>query len=115
MLGERDRPRVGLVWSVNPNNTIDLRRGCAPTVGVSIFSPAKAGSRSRSSDAIAYLSGALGKRTWVLLPFNPDWRWLLDRDDSPWYRTAKLYRQKAAGDWNEVFARIATDLDRKFR
>jgi hypothetical protein len=60
--------------------------------------------------SLAHLSGALGRRTWVLLPFNPDWRWLRDRDDSPWYPTAKLYRQKAVGDWNEVFARVATDL-----
>jgi ADP-heptose:LPS heptosyltransferase len=65
--------------------------------------------------SIAHLSGALGRPTWVLLPFTPDWRWLLDRDDSPWYPTAKLYRQKAVGDWNEVFARVATDLRREFR
>ena len=50
----------------------------------------------------------------ILLPFNPDWRWMRDRDDSPWYPTAKLYRQTAAGDWNEVFARVATDLHREF-
>ena len=65
--------------------------------------------------SIAHLSGALGRPTWVLLPFTPDWRWLLDREDSPWYPTAKLYRQKAVGDWNEVFARVATDLCREFR
>jgi ADP-heptose:LPS heptosyltransferase len=60
--------------------------------------------------SIAHLSGAVGRPTWVLLPFNPDWRWLLDRDDSPWYPTAKLYRQPASGDWNGVFARVAADL-----
>jgi hypothetical protein len=65
--------------------------------------------------SVAHLSGALGQRTWVLLPFTPDWRWLRDRDDSPWYPSVKLYRQKAAGDWNEVFSRVATDLRRVFR
>lgn len=60
--------------------------------------------------SVAHLSGALGRPTWVLIPFNPDWRWLLDRDDSPWYPTAKLYRQQTSGDWNGVFARVAADL-----
>jgi len=60
--------------------------------------------------SMAHLSGALGRPTWVLLPFNPDWRWLLDRGDSPWYPTAKLYRQQASGDWKGVFARVAADL-----
>ena len=63
----------------------------------------------------AHLSGALGQRTWVLLPFTPDWRWLREREDCPWYPTMKLYRQKAAGDWNEVFSRVAADLQREFR
>jgi hypothetical protein len=63
----------------------------------------------------AHLSGALGQRTWLLLPFAPDWRWLRDRDDCPWYPTMNLYRQKAAGDWNEVFSRVAADLQREFR
>jgi ADP-heptose:LPS heptosyltransferase len=65
--------------------------------------------------SLAHLSAALGQPTWVLLPFTPDWRWLRDRGDSPWYPTAKLYRQKAVGDWNEVFARVAADLHREFR
>ncbi len=65
--------------------------------------------------SLAHLSGALGRRTWILLPFIPDWRWLRDRDDSPWYPTAKLYRQKAAGNWSEVLDRIAMDLRREFQ
>ncbi len=62
----------------------------------------------------AHLSGALGQRTWVLLPYIPDWRWMRDREDTPWYQNMKLYRQKAPGDWNEVFARLAADLQREF-
>jgi len=62
--------------------------------------------------SVAHLSGALGRPTWVLLPFNPDWRWLLERNDSPWYATARLYRQQAIGDWAGVLARVAADLRR---
>jgi hypothetical protein len=65
--------------------------------------------------SLGHLSGSLGQRTWLLLPFSSDWRWLLDRDDSPWYPAVKLYRQKAAGDWNAVFECIATDLHKEFR
>jgi tetratricopeptide (TPR) repeat protein len=64
--------------------------------------------------SIAHLSGALGKETWILLPFSPDWRWLLDRVDSPWYPTVKLYRQERSGDWSEVLARVSADLRRRF-
>ena len=58
----------------------------------------------------AHLAGALGKPVLLALPLVPDWRWLLNRDDTPWYPTMRLYRQPAAGDWASVFARIATDL-----
>jgi tetratricopeptide (TPR) repeat protein len=64
--------------------------------------------------SIAHLSGALGRPTWILLPFSADWRWLIGRDDSPWYRSAKLYRQQAIGDWNGVFTRVAADLRKTF-
>jgi tetratricopeptide (TPR) repeat protein len=155
VLGERKRPRVGLVWSGNPNNFIDHRRSIRLADWVARLPPefeyyclqkqvreadqaALESSPIFSFDddsldfvntaalcecmdvvisvdtSIAHLSGALGQRTWVLLSFIPDWRWLLDRNDTPWYPAMKLYRQKAAGDWNEVFDRVAADLRREF-
>jgi tetratricopeptide (TPR) repeat protein len=64
--------------------------------------------------SIAHLAGALGKPTWVLLPFSPDWRWLLGRNDSPWYPSMTLYRQDRYDDWSGPLARIASDLARRF-
>ena len=64
--------------------------------------------------AVVHLAGALGIPVWVALPFAPDWRWLLDRDDSPWYPCMRLFRQKRWGDWDEVFQRIVQAL-RKLR
>lgn len=155
-LGERTRPRVGLVWSGNPNNPIDPRRAIRLADWMTHLPPRfeyfclqkdirpedrvarDSSSLIASFDAeipdftntaalcecmdivisvdtsVAHLSAALGQRTWVLLPAVPDWRWMRDREDTPWYPTMKLYRQKAAGDWDEVFARIAVDLQRKF-
>jgi len=60
--------------------------------------------------AVAHLAGALGKPVWILLAFSPDWRWLLDREDSPWYPTARLFRQHQRGDWEDVFDRVAQAL-----
>ncbi|WP_204153470.1 tetratricopeptide repeat protein [Leptolyngbya sp. CCY15150] len=60
--------------------------------------------------AVAHLSGALGQPTWVLLPAMADWRWMVDRSDSPWYPTARLFRQTTSGDWSPVIAAIATAL-----
>jgi tetratricopeptide (TPR) repeat protein len=64
--------------------------------------------------SVAHLSAALGTETWILLPFSADWRWQLDRDDSPWYPAAKLYRQERVGDWNGVLERVSGDLRRRF-
>jgi len=61
--------------------------------------------------AVAHLAGALGKPVWVLLPFVPDWRWLLDREDSPWYPKMKLFRQKSLGDWSAPMTQLAEALD----
>ena len=56
--------------------------------------------------AVAHLAGALGRPVWVLLKRGPDWRWMLDREDSPWYPTARLLRQRRTGDWQEVATRL---------
>ena len=155
-LGERTCPRVGLVWSGNPNNPIDTRRSSRLADWVphlppgfhyfclqkdirpvdrvvldsseSIFSYdeelrdfADTAALCECMDIVistdtapAHLSGALGQRTWVLLSFIPDWRWLLDRDDCPWYPSMKLYRQKAGGEWHELFTRVFAHLQREF-
>lgn len=60
--------------------------------------------------AMAHLAGTMGKRTWILLPFDPDWRWQLDREDSPWYPTVRIFRQRKLGDWQEVVARVKKAL-----
>jgi len=62
--------------------------------------------------AIAHLAGALGVPVWVALPFSPDWRWLLGREDSPWYPTMRLFRQSRHDHWPDVFERIAVELKR---
>lgn len=60
--------------------------------------------------APAHLAGALGRPVWTLLPFVPDWRWLLGREDSPWYPTMRLFRQAKRGDWGTVLERVAQAL-----
>jgi len=60
--------------------------------------------------SVAHLAGALGKAVWVLLPEVPDWRWLLDREDSPWYPTMRLFRQSGSSGWGSVVSRVAAEL-----
>jgi predicted O-linked N-acetylglucosamine transferase (SPINDLY family)/ADP-heptose:LPS heptosyltransferase/glycosyltransferase involved in cell wall biosynthesis len=60
--------------------------------------------------AVAHLAGAMGKPTWVLLPFSPDWRWMLEREDSPWYPTMRLFRQERIGDWTPLIDRVGNAL-----
>jgi len=60
--------------------------------------------------SIAHLAGALGRPTWIMLPFTPDYRWLLNREDSPWYPSVRLFRQDAARDYAQVLDRIHREL-----
>jgi ADP-heptose:LPS heptosyltransferase len=60
--------------------------------------------------SVVHLAGAMARPTWILVPFCPDWRWMLERDDSPWYPTARLFRQPALGDWDSVVGRVRQGL-----
>ena len=64
---------------------------------------------------VAHLAGALGRPAWVLLPFVSDWRWLADREDSPWYPNLCLFRQESHGDWENTFARVRAALEEASR
>ena len=59
-----------------------------------------------SDTSVVHLAGALGKPIWILLQFVPDWRWFLERDDSPWYPTARLFRQDETRRWGNVISRV---------
>jgi len=63
-----------------------------------------------SDTALTHLAGALGVKTWLFLPYTPDWRWLMDRDDSPWYPSLKLYRQESCGNWDFLLEKSRIDL-----
>ena len=60
--------------------------------------------------SVAHLAGALGKAVWILLPYAPDYRWMTERSDSPWYPTARLFRQSAIGDWGAVIEAVCSEL-----
>jgi tetratricopeptide (TPR) repeat protein len=60
--------------------------------------------------SVAHLAGALGKPVWILLPFSPDWRWMLEREDTPWYPNGRLFRQPKIGDWSGVTKKLAVEL-----
>jgi tetratricopeptide (TPR) repeat protein len=64
--------------------------------------------------SLVHLAGSMGRECWVMLPFNPDWRWLLGREDSPWYPGLRLFRQKRLGDWTTVFQEIRAALTQRF-
>jgi len=63
-----------------------------------------------SDTSVAHLAGAIGAPTWTLLSFAPDWRWLLEREDSPWYPTMRLFRQPEPGNWDSVIATVSDAL-----
>ena len=67
-----------------------------------------------SSDTmVAHLAGALAAPVWTLLPFHSDWRWMTDRDDSPWYPTMRLFRQTAEGDWDGIVERMGLEFEKR--
>ena len=61
--------------------------------------------------SVCHLAGALGKPCWVVIPYTPDWRWLMQREDSPWYPSLRLFRQERFGDWPGVFERLSQALE----
>ena len=61
-------------------------------------------------NSTVHMAGAVGRPVWVLLSFVADWRWLVGRQDSPWYPTARLFWQESAGDWESVIARVAAEF-----
>lgn len=63
-----------------------------------------------TDSAVVHVAGALARPVWTILPLAPDWRWLLGRDDTPWYSTMRLYRPRRLGGWDEVLERVAHDL-----
>ena len=60
--------------------------------------------------SVAHLAGAMGKAVWTLLPFMPDWRWMLDREDSPWYPSMRLFRQRERKNWKPVIETVRAEL-----
>jgi hypothetical protein len=153
---EPGSPRIGLVWSGNPDNANDQRRSirladwvrrlpagyryfrlqrdmrgddravlesCSfiSSVDEDVQDFMHIAAMCRCMDlvisvdtSLAHLSGTLGRPTWVMLPYIPDWRWLRGRDDSPWYPTMRLFRQESPGNWTDVFERIGNRLRSEF-
>ena len=154
VLGERVRPRIGIVWSGSPHHKADHQRSIA--LGelmqslpvdyeyVSLQKEIRAQDSTALAEhphlrhfgnqidnfwdtaalceqmdlviavdtSVAHLAGALGVDTYLLLPYLPDWRWLLGRDDSPWYPTMQLFRQETAGDWAPVLKRVSDQISK---
>ena len=64
-----------------------------------------------TSNTTVHMAGALGKQVWTLLPYIPDWRWMLDREDTSWYPSMRLFRQNETGDWSGVFSQVRSELE----
>jgi len=65
--------------------------------------------------AVVHLAGAMGKAVWTLVPWSPDWRWMLSGETTPWYPTMRLFRQEKRGDWSPVFARVKAELETRVK
>lgn len=155
-LGPKSKPRIGLVWSGNPQHKNDHNRSIPlrllkPLFELDVeFHSLQVEVRSEDQASLAelpihthsealhdfadtaalvseldaviavdtsvtHLAGALGKPIWILLPCVPDFRWLLGRNDSPWYPTARLFRQTALGDWEGVIQNVVAELRLQFK
>jgi hypothetical protein len=124
---------VGVISSGNPNHVNDAARSLPPQISAELMTLAGAvdlqpeitGARDfydtatviagldlviTVDTATAHLAGAMGKPVWILLPYTADWRWLRDREDSPWYPSARLFRQASPGDWAGVVERVRSAL-----
>ncbi|PWC83817.1 hypothetical protein TSH100_19855 [Azospirillum sp. TSH100] len=101
--------RADLAGTILPDSFTDLGGGIADFADTAAIM-ANLDLVVSSCTGPAHLAGALGVPLWVALPFSPDWRWLTGRDDSPWYPTARLFRQPAPGDWPAVAGRMAAEL-----
>jgi predicted O-linked N-acetylglucosamine transferase (SPINDLY family) len=152
VLGEKIKPRIGLVWSGNAAQKNDHNRSLALHKLLPLLTPdyqfISLQKELRDTDrellmqqpllqyygeqindftdtaalcelmdvvisvctSVAHLAAAMGKPTWILLSYSPDWRWLMDRCDSPWYPTVRLFRQNQRGDWQGVIERLQHEL-----
>ena len=65
--------------------------------------------------SVAHLDGALAVHVWIMLPYSPDWRWMIERNDSPWYPTARLFRQNKQRKWDDVVHHVNSELLKLFK
>jgi len=121
----RMRPLYGLAdWyllqkELRPSDEIELARSPLRDLRSELLDFGETAAAIASLDlvisvdtALVHLAGALGRPVWILLPYLPDWRWLLERSDSPWYPSARLFRAPAPGDWDAVIGELAAALRR---